>query len=109
MPTLEVILHASSIVVSSSESAAPATAAVDNDVQSVAGAGEGRAKDMGGQPGCPLYRDLDEDPTHLRILPLPGERGHAAADGTATNGAGTIEPPPADHNVSPSHPMADQF
>ena len=45
---------------------------------------------------------------HLRILPLPGEGGHAAADGTA-NGAGTIESPPADHGVSPSHPTADQF
>ena len=64
---------------------------------------------MGGRPGCPSYGDQDEDPTHLRILPLPGERGHAAADGTAANGAGTIEPPTADHGVSPSHPMADQF
>ena len=36
MPTLEVILHASSVVVSSSKSAAPATAPIDDDVRSVA-------------------------------------------------------------------------
>ena len=64
---------------------------------------------MGGQPGRPLYGDSDEDPTHLRILPFPGEWGHAAADGIAADGAGTIEPPSAYHGVSPSHTMADQF
>ena len=36
MPTLEVILYASSVVVSSSKSAAPATAPIDDDVRSVA-------------------------------------------------------------------------
>ncbi len=114
MPTLEVILRASSVVASSLESATPATVPIYNGIQSVAasatrGAGEGRAKDMGGQPKRSLYGDPDEDPTHLRILPLPGEWDHVAADGTAANGAGTIEPPPAEYGVSPSHYMADQF
>jgi hypothetical protein len=54
----------------------------------------------GGDPDA-LYGDPDEDPTHLVILPLPGEWGHTAADGTAANGAGTIELPPADHGVGP--------
>ncbi len=73
------------------------------------GAGKGRAKDMGERPGLPSYGDSDEDTARLRILPLPGERNHMAADGPAANGASSIEPPPADHGVSPSHPIADQF
>ena len=62
---------------------------------------------MGGQPRCPSSANTDGDPTHLGILPLPGKRGRAAANGTAANGFGTNELLPADHGVSPSHPMAD--
>ena len=65
--------------------------------------------DMGGQPKFPLYGDSDEDLANLGILPLPGEQGRTTADRTAANGAGTIELPPADHGVKPSHPMDDQF
>ena len=63
----------------------------------------------GGRPGRPLSVDADGDPARLGILPLLGKQSHAAADGTAANGSSTNKLPPADHGVSPSHPMADQF
>ena len=64
---------------------------------------------MGGQPGRPLTANADGNPTCFGILPLPGQWGRGAADRTAANGSGTNKLPPADHGVSPSQPMADQF
>ena len=117
MQMLEVLLHASSLVVLSSESATPATVPVNNGIQSAAASAnreelaraKGGAKDMGGRPGHPSSADADGDLARLGILPLPGKWGHATADKTTTNGSGTNKLPPANHGVSPSHPMADQF
>ena len=61
------------------------------------------------RPRSSLSADGDGDPERLGILPLLGEQGNTTANGTAANGAGIIEPPPADQGVSPSHPMDDQF
>ena len=64
---------------------------------------------MGGQPGRPLFNDADGDPACVGTLPLPGKQGHAAVDRAAVNGAGTSNPPPDDHGVSPSHTMDEQL
>ena len=64
---------------------------------------------MGGRPGRPLSANADGDPASLGNLPLPGKLGRAAVDGTAVDGSDTNELLPADHGVSPAHPMTDQF
>ena len=64
---------------------------------------------MGGQPRRPSSTNADGDPVRLGILPLPGEWGRVAVDGTTTNGSGTNELLSVDYGVSPSHPVVDQF
>ena len=61
MPTLEVILHTSSVIASSSKSAAPMTAPVDNGVQSVATSAareerRGQSNGYGGTTQIPFVR-----------------------------------------------------
>jgi hypothetical protein len=67
---------------------------------------QGRSKQYGGTTRMPFP---DGDPTHLGILPLPLVQGPVAVDETAANGGGISKLPPADHGVSPSHPMTYQF
>ena len=110
-PTLEVLLHASSLVVLSSESAALTTTPTDDGLQSAAATtnreelARAKGRIWGVQPGRFLSADADGDPARLGILPLPGKRGRAAADRTAPNGSGTNELLPVDHSVGPSHSM----
>jgi hypothetical protein len=113
-PMLEVLLCISSAVPSSSKSAAPATAPSNDGIQSavVSAVGEELARAeqrVWGDGSDALHLLMQMAIPPIGIPPLPGKQGRTTVDRTTADCAGASKPPPADHGVTPSHPIAGQF